>query len=227
MKKIIKYGVLGLAGYLILLNMQPYLDISRLLLGTITDVPFLGFLSSLPLVGSLIKLLGMLAADVFGILLWCFIQIVEILPQYMKGDLNQLRQVIFAFGRHREQEISKEDSDAVRRLKQRYNSAPGRWLRTADYLAALMYFIDFALCCMRFPPYQGGLTGFMNDQWFWTLDKVDWGNLISLLFTMYGLELLIMFLLWFFRGQQYFMQQAEQPSGYGKSYGSTGGFDEL
>ncbi len=55
----------------------------------------------------------------------------------------------------------------------------------------IAYGIEFCVCFMRFPPYQGGTSAFFEDffQWDWYL--IDWWNLIFFLVTMTGFEICV------------------------------------
>ncbi len=55
----------------------------------------------------------------------------------------------------------------------------------------IAYAIEFCVCFMRFPPYQGGTSAFFDDffQWDWYL--IDWWNLIFFLVTMTGFEICV------------------------------------
>jgi hypothetical protein len=63
-----------------------------------------------------------------------------------------------------------------------------RKLNTYRWIA---YAIEFCVCFMRFPPYQGGTPAFFEDflQWDWYL--IDWWNLIFFLVTMTGFEICV------------------------------------
>lgn len=205
--------VFVLSGVLMVLNLQPYLEISRKLLDIITTVPLINFLAILPIIGGLIGLVSRIIADIFGIALWGIIQLVEVLPQWMKGDLNILNSLIRGIGAIAPHAVKSTDSEAVAELKEEYNKAPKKWLKRASTLAIIAYCVDFMLCALRFPPYRGGFGAFWEDVQIGvsSIDNVDWGNLGSMLATMFGFELTLLFACWMAQGIIYF--SARKPQG--------------
>lgn len=208
--------VFVLSGVLMVLNLQPYLEISRKLLDIITTVPLLGFLSILPVVGGLISLVSRIIADVFGVALWGIIQLVEILPQWMRGDLTVLNSLIRGIEAIAPHAVKSGDSETVAELKEEYNRAPRKWLKRAGTLAIIAYCVDFLLCALRFPPYRGGFTAFWEDIQIGvsSLDSVDWGNLGSMLATMFGFELTLLFACWMAQGLTYFSRRKQDGEPY-------------
>jgi len=53
----------------------------------------------------------------------------------------------------------------------------------------IAYGIEFCVCFMRFPPYQGGSSAFFDDFFRWDWYLIDWWNLIFFLVTMTGFEI--------------------------------------
>lgn len=216
----LRFLLFVLAGGLVILNIQPFLEVSDILLSAITNVPFLEVLSIMPIIGPLLAFFGRIAPDLFGLGLWAMIQFVEILPHWIKGDLSALDGLIRGVSQHAPHVVKSGEGDAVIELKEQYNKAPKRWLKRAGTLAIVAYLVELALCLLRFPPYKGGMLVFLEDLrlGITSLDNVDFGNLGNLLTTMFGFELLLVFLIWVLHGMRYFMRPSQttfvaQPAG--------------
>jgi hypothetical protein len=120
-------------------------------------------LTKIPFMGSLVKIpfLG-------GWIQWALGEIVSILGTILCVTI-QIIEIL---------PIMVEGASSA--LKERLNTY--RWIA---------YAIEFCVCFMRFPPYQGGTSAFFDDffQWDWYL--IDWWNLIFLLVTMTGFEICV------------------------------------
>jgi hypothetical protein len=223
---------LVLLSALTMLNVQPYISMARQLVAMITDVPFLDFLMLIPLVSSVISLVGRIAADAFGVALWGVLQLLQVLPGIMRGDLKILDTLIRGVNSIVPHVIKESDSEVLQELKEDYNAAPKKWLKRAGTLAIVAYLVDTVLCFLRFPPYQGGVLGFWNDvqMGVQTLDSVDWANLTSAIATLFGFELILTFAIWIAQGMALFnrrrtpvqqtqqQQQTQQPPQGGTYY---------
>jgi hypothetical protein len=55
----------------------------------------------------------------------------------------------------------------------------------------IAYGIEFCVCFMRFPPYQGGTSAFFEDFFRWDWYLIDWWNLIFFVVTMTGFEICV------------------------------------
>lgn len=58
-------------------------------------------------------------------------------------------------------------------------------------LRAAAYAIEFLVCFLRFPPYQGGTAAFMEDLGRWDSYLIDWWNLVFFIVTMTGFEIAV------------------------------------
>jgi hypothetical protein len=193
---------LVLLSALTMLNIQPYISMARQLVAMITDVPFLDFLMMIPFVSSVISLIGRVAADAFGVALWGVLQLLQVLPGIMRGDLKILDTLIRGVNNIVPQVIKESDSDVLQELKEDYNQAPKKWLKRAATLAIVAYLIDTVLCFLRFPPYQGGVLAFWDDVQLGvqSIESVDWPNLTSAIATLFGFELILTFAIWIAQG---------------------------
>jgi hypothetical protein len=58
-------------------------------------------------------------------------------------------------------------------------------------LRAGAYAIEFLVCFLRFPPYQGGAAALMEDFGRWDSYLIDWWNLVFFIVTMTGFEIAV------------------------------------
>jgi hypothetical protein len=56
-------------------------------------------------------------------------------------------------------------------------------------LRAAAYTIEFLVCFLRFPPYQGGTAAFLEDFLHWDAYLINWWNLVFFIVTMTGFEI--------------------------------------
>lgn len=207
---------LVLAAALTMLNVQPYLSMSAKLLEAITDVPFLDFLMLIPIVSSVLSLLSRIAADAFGVALWGVLQLLQILPAIMRGDLKILSIFIRGLGEIPQMTAKEGDSEIVAELKEQYNKAPSEWFKRALTLSIVAYGVDLVLCFLHFPPYKGGPLVFWEDvqMGVQSFESIDWVNLQNAVFTLFGFELILTFAIWIAQGLALFGRRrrpAPQP----------------
>lgn len=90
--------VMGI-GALALLNCQPHFTLAREIAKEITVVPFLNWLTQLPLIGGWIAFIAVNAVAVLGLILWAFTQYFQILPLLVENPSQRLQSFRgFAYG---------------------------------------------------------------------------------------------------------------------------------
>lgn len=100
--RIAKFLLTAGIGFLMLINVQPWLDFSRAIAKQITTIPFLDSLVMIPLLGGWIEWIFANLIPILGVVLWGIVQIIEVLPmlvdqpQDLKERLNQYRWVAYA-----------------------------------------------------------------------------------------------------------------------------------
>jgi hypothetical protein len=135
--------------FLIIINAQPWMELARKIVPTLTAIPFIDSLVKIPFLGGWIQWAVREMTSILGLLLCGTVQIIEIMPML-------------------------KPNDAV--LKK---------------LRAAAYAIEFLVCFIRFPPYQGGTAGFLEDFGHWDSYLIDWWNLVFFLVTMTGFEIAV------------------------------------
>lgn len=91
-------------GFLMIVNVQPWLELSRNIAKQITTIPFLDSLVSIPLLGGWVEWLTANIIPVLGCILWGIIQLIEVLPMmaessipgHLKERLEHYRWVAYA-----------------------------------------------------------------------------------------------------------------------------------
>lgn len=137
-------------GFLTLLNVQPWLELSRQISKQITTIPFLDSLTSIPFLGGWIEWIVANIVSILGFVLWGIIQYIELLPMFAEGT--------------------------------------GVWKQLSNY-RWMAYAVEFAVCFLRFPPYEGGMAAILEDSPNWDANLIDYWNLILFVVTMFGFEL--------------------------------------
>ena len=185
-------------------NMQPILELTRSLILTITNVPFAWLLNGIGF-GWLTSLIAKILIDVVGIAMWALIQICELLPGILKGDLSVIQLLIRTFSNFKEQVINGNDSEVVADLKKSHNAIPKKWLQTARSFQFVAYAAEIAMACLRFPIYQGGMAAAIEAFPFgYSLSSVLFGNLLFAISTVLAFELVVWFLSWMLQGSATF-----------------------
>lgn len=135
--------------FLIVINAQPWMEVARRIVPTITTIPFLDSMVKIPFLGGWVQWMVKEMVSILGLLLCGTIQIIEILPMLVPNNptLNKLR--------------------------------------------AAAYSIEFLVCFLRFPPYEGGTAGFLEDFARWDSYLIDWWNLVFFIITMTGFEIAV------------------------------------
>ncbi|ALF56570.1 hypothetical protein ACX27_26840 [Nostoc piscinale CENA21] len=178
--------------YFCYLNISPYVQVVGIL--TPNGVPVLGFLQRLPLLGWLFGLFS-LGFNVFvGTLLWLVLQSIQIFPIVLRRDRVFMRAVISEADSHSKYAIRDSDDPTLRMLKRWYNTFPTLTVSRARFAALCAYAVDFVICLVAFPPVAGDkfLFTLMAGQ----LNRINWGNVVSLLLTIYVVELGVRLLFW-------------------------------
>ena len=135
--------------FLIIINAQPWMELARRIVPTITTIPFLESLVKIPFLGGWVQWAVKEMTSILGLLLCGTIQIIEIMP------------------------MLKPNNQALKNLR------------------AAAYAIEFLVCFLRFPPYQGGTAAFFEDFGRWDAYLIDWWNLVFFIVTMTGFEIAV------------------------------------
>ena len=65
---------------------------------------------------------------------------------------------------------------------------PSQALKTCRWVA---YAYESIVCFLRFPPYEGGVSGVLDDFGRWDSSLIDWWLLVLFLVTMFSVELVV------------------------------------
>jgi hypothetical protein len=108
--------------------------------------------------------------------------------------------------------VDAKDDPALAALKTWYNRFPTLTMNNARNLALFTYAIDFLICTVVYPPCKGGFGQlmFILVSGDWT--RLDWGNIVLLMITLFAIEIIINLLFWFSE-TMYFMRIAHTRNG--------------
>lgn len=173
-------------GFLMLMNVQPWLQLAEQLTLQITIIPFLDSLVKIPLLGGWIEWFAVNIARFLGLTLWGIVQFIEVIPMLV-NDPQILEGWIEAW-QNRSYEV-KGDGSGVDRLKKQYNKIPSDWMESLSKYRGYAYAIETIVCFLRFPPYEGGMAAILEDAPNWDASLIDWWNLVFFVITMFGFEI--------------------------------------
>lgn len=77
-------------GFLMLINVQPWLELSKAIAKQITTIPFLDSLVAIPLLGGWIEWLFANIIPFLGCILWAIVQVIEITPMLLETSMPLL-----------------------------------------------------------------------------------------------------------------------------------------
>lgn len=158
-------------GFLMLMNVQPWLQLAEQLTKQITIIPFIESLVKIPFLGGWIEWFALNIARILGLVLWGIVQFIEVIPMLVK-DPQILEGWIEAWN-NRAYEV-RGDGSSVDRLKKTYNSIPSDWVESLNKYRAAAYAVETVVCFLRFPPYEGGMAAVLDDMPNWDSNLIDW-----------------------------------------------------
>lgn len=74
-------------GFLMLINVQPWLELSKAIAKQITTIPFLDSLVAIPLLGGWIEWLFANIIPILGCVLWAIVQMIEVMPMLTESSI--------------------------------------------------------------------------------------------------------------------------------------------
>jgi hypothetical protein len=76
-------------GFLMLVNVQPWLELSKAIAKQITTIPFLNSLVSIPLLGGWVEWLVANIVPLLGCILWAIVQLIEVMPMLTESAIPE------------------------------------------------------------------------------------------------------------------------------------------
>lgn len=190
------------------LNINPYAQAVRFILGTIADNSLVRGILALPLLGSLFAFTGIFAHWIIGFVLWAVIQTIEVLPIILRHDRAFLRTVLSHHDQSHRVPLSSTDNPTLKALKLWYNRFPLLAIAKARRWRKLTYAIDFLICIIVYPPaasFSTFLFLIFTGQW----SALDWANIALLVVTLLAIEVIVELLLWIGQIVFYYRSSAE------------------
>jgi hypothetical protein len=91
-------------GFLMIINVQPWLELSKAIAKQITTVPFLDSLVAIPLLGGWVEWIFANIIPILGCILWAIVQLIEVMPMltetsippHLKERLEKYRWIAYA-----------------------------------------------------------------------------------------------------------------------------------
>ena len=187
-------------GFVIWLNIMPYMDGVTKLLDGAGMHPLIQFFARLPVIGWIINTLHSIATSLIGIALWGVFQLLELLPLLMMGSQKQIRQVIAGLSQIKSLPINNDDPEFIRRLTVKHNRLPAEWVSNAKKAASIVYIVDAAFCLWYYPPLKTDLSLWLMAP---SMSDVDFKNLILAAATLVAVELVVSCWLWLHNGRYF------------------------
>ncbi|MGA1256358.1 MAG: hypothetical protein ACO3YZ_05190 [Candidatus Nanopelagicaceae bacterium] len=183
-----KWAGAGIALIVSYLNVQPYLGLVLWIApeqGAVTD-----FLISIPLVGWLITGAGWLFTIVVAIVLWATIQVIQVMPDLLKNDQENVKFTIDTYRRNSGGTLSSSDNDpsVIQALVRIYNNLPAAWIKTLFRSQKTAWLIDFCLSAFYYYPLK------VDYRIFWIAKDpamVDWINVLIIVACVFTANILL------------------------------------
>jgi hypothetical protein len=187
--KILIWVIYAIIGAFIFANIKPYEIIAANYFANIDYKWIADILTNIPFLGGIFKLIFSLFNFGVGVLLWAFVQMLELLPLVLFGHGEFLDNSIQRSNGKR-YGVNQNDAWEVKTAKKIGNSLNTEVLRFIILLGISVYVADFFLCLSVFPPVKGDanfLTVLQTGQY----SKIDWWNILKAISTVGAVEMLI------------------------------------
>jgi hypothetical protein len=209
--KVLYWATVAVAIWFAYLNIRPYATaVGRLTYGAV-DRSLMHLIAEIPVINGIAATFGLGLYWLVGFVLWLVIQTVEIFPVILKRDRAFMRTLITEADQTSKFALKDNDDPALAALKRWYNRFPTLTIARARNAALFVYALDFTICLSIYPPCKGGFRPFMFILSTGQYSRLNWQNILLLLFTVFAIEVIVRFLLWL--GQiAYFMRSAHGPA---------------
>ena len=77
-------------GFLMIINVQPWLELSKAIAKQITTIPFLDSLVAIPLLGGWLEWIFANIIPILGCILWAIVQLIEVMPMLTESSVPAL-----------------------------------------------------------------------------------------------------------------------------------------
>lgn len=210
--KFLKYCWLVALAATAILNIQPYLSLTRGLSQNVGAVPFLEIFSSLPVVGPVLGLAAIAIPDVVTVAIFLLIQGLQCLPMLLANP-SVVRARIEAGEQWQQLPIHDADPKWLVGLKQRLNNFPLEWIQRIHNASKVAYAIDFLLAGATYPLFKGGWLAAIQGWAVLDLGSVLWANVPEFLIMIFAMEAAIWLFLKLSEGIDIFNAPAQPQPG--------------
>jgi hypothetical protein len=188
--------VLGiLAGlYFCYLNINPYVKIVGDLLKQTDTLGFGQFISKIPIVGGIVRVIGTSSTWIFGVALWGLIQFVEVFRLVIAKDKPLMRTLLNDHDQSDKIRINENDDPVAAAMKTAYNKLPLGILRNMGKYRIAAYLLDLVICFTVYPPCEGGFLKFLLYVASGAFQRLNWANITLTIATLFAVEIILEFL---------------------------------
>lgn len=184
-----RFALTGFIGYLMVLNAQPWFSFARYTAPMLQHIPLVDVLIKIPFLGGWIQFIAQNIVAIAGLLAWAVIQFLEILP--MAYDKERIYGSLITNWQGKQFDTDKEKNAGLRKLKEAYNSIPTDDITALETYRNVAYIAEFIACFVLYCPYEGGMTGLVNDAPSWDADLILWNQAAMIPLSMFGFEILV------------------------------------
>lgn len=208
--RIMYWAAIGTGLWFCYLNIFPYANAIKGILGGTTDNTLIRLIALIPIINGIAASIGFAIHWIVGFVLWLVLQTIQLMPIVLKRDRAFMRVMIADAANTSKFAIKEDDDPALKGLKRWYNNFPALTVSRARTWALGAYAVDFVICFVQYPPVKGGFSNFLfviaTGQW----SQLNYYNIVMLFITIYIVELIVKFLFWL--GQiAYYMKSAHTP----------------
>lgn len=209
--RLLYWGLVAAAIWFAYLNIQPYEKAVAFLSGKSVNAAFLAVVSWIPIINGIVATLAKGITWIFGTILWGIIQIIEVLPLILYNHEGFVANMIAkADGGHRYQEKDSDDP-TLKMLKRIHNGLPTSIISNLETIKIFTYTVDFLICIFVYSPVaSGNFSDFFfvlaTGQW----SKLDYGNLMLVLITLFAIEVIVSLIIWIGKLSYAFQESTRQ-----------------
>ncbi|MHC0068796.1 hypothetical protein ACWATR_39050 [Nostoc sp. UIC 10890] len=197
--------VICLVLFFMYLNIQPYaIGVKLITSNGVSLSPIINLFLDIPIIGAILGLFIYGFNWIVGFLLWAAIQTIQLFPIVMRRDPRFMQSIIKANESHGKYQVKESDDPALAGLKRWYNAFPSLTISRARNAALFAYVVDFSICLLVYPPVKGGFSNLMFVLMTGQISRIDWGNVVLLLLTIFIVEMCVKFLFWLAQIKYYF-----------------------
>lgn len=171
-------------------NVQPFIEMTRIITRSVDGGSVEEFLNRIPLIGGLLLGIGGGIIVITGCVWYAISQLLELAPMLMTVSDKKTLRMINAIANSASVEIKPGDSADVAWLKRKYNDRPVASLRFFRTCRIAVYTMELVICWITHPPVEGTPLDFLFLLVTGQFAKINWGNVFLTLSVLFLVEIL-------------------------------------